>query len=179
MKGRKINSQCPQKIQKFQKKTSSKLSSGHVGCRFHNSAENIWTEDHNFIGECRKNHEHFFSLKCSIKIFRWTRKILSWPTRRNSFDKRPKLRCSLSWNDGNKFCSEKTRKLLSVKRLCQHIGCSFENSAETFLDRRPKLHRWLSGKKIKYFFFRKNFQQNVCIEKQTIFIKMFLWTRRI
>ena len=34
-------------------------------------------------------------------------------------------------------------------------------------------------KKSERFFFRKIFLQNICIEKKTIFMKMFLWTRRI
>ena len=35
--------------------------------------------------------------------------------------------------------------------ICQHVGFSFENSAETFLDRRLKLQRWMSWKKLNNF----------------------------
>ena len=58
-----------------EKKTSSKLSSGHVSCGFDNSAENFSSKGHNSIAENRKNYEVFLG-KYSIKMFRWTDELV-------------------------------------------------------------------------------------------------------
>ena len=96
---------------KIFKRTSSKLSSGHVGCGFDNSAEKFWTEGQNFIAECRKQYENFFSVKYSFKMFRWKRKILFWQPCRNFSSERPKRFCSLSWKDGKQYFSGKIQCL--------------------------------------------------------------------
>ena len=145
---------------KIFKRTSSKLSSGHVGCGFDNSAENFWTEGHNFIAECRKQYENFFSGKYSFKMFRWKRKKLFLQPRRNFSSERPKRFCSLSWKDGKQYFSG---KIHCLKLFLRTGRMQFSSARRNFLHIRPQTFHSMSKKDRK----------NSFIPKKLLILKMF------
>ena len=163
---------------KIFKKTSMKLSSGHVGCGFGNPTENFWTEGHKLIAECRKQYEKFFSGKYSFKMFRWKRKILFWQPHRNFSSERPKRFCSLSWMDGKQYFSG---KIHCLKLFLRTRRMQFWRACRNFFHIRPQTFHSRSKKDVRKrlkLFFTKIYSLKMFVLKKSVFIEMFWWTRK-
>ena len=118
-----------QKHKIFKRKVSSNLSHGHVESSFHN---NFWK----LFPECRKlssqvpkktKGKKFSKKRFFFKVFLWTRKMQIWQSRRNIFERKPKVFCSKSetaqkpWNPQLFYCS---------KSFSGYLQCSFDKPSK-------------------------------------------------